>query len=267
MSDTVDRIQVDIQVVIPVYRNAESLEILYQRLSHTFEMLKKSWRIIFVNDHSPDRSMSILKKIAKENENVAVLSLKDNIGQHLAVLTGLWCCREKCSYVVVMDADLQDPPEAIPDMIQKLDQGYGAVFAGRRGRYQSSFRHLTSIIFKYLRYIISKIPSDAGMFVVMKYEMVEKLNTLTARWPSVVSMIGWAGLPIAIIPVKRSSRPTGRSAYNGWKRLKAAYCALVGGICWRCFPKELIRRKTRMANHIEEVIGYLSLDLTKEEIK
>lgn len=267
MSDTVDRDQVEIHVVIPVYRNAESLEILYKRLSHTLEALKKSWRILFVNDHSPDRSMSVLKKMAKENENVTVLSLKDNIGQHLAVLTGLWCCREKCSYVVVMDADLQDPPEAIPYMIQKLDQGYGAVFAGRRGRYQSPLRHLTSGIFKYLRYIISRIPSDAGMFVVMNPEMVEKLNTLTTRWPYVISMIGWTGLPIAVIPVKRSIRPTGRSAYNGWKRLKAAYCALVGGICWRCFPRGLIRRKISMTNHIEEVFGDLSMDLSTGEIK
>lgn len=224
-----------ILVVIPVFRNEESLVELYLRLNRVFRKSNGRWRIVFVDDASPDGSLTVLKDLASREDNVTVLSLKKNVGQHRAVLTGLWYCQGECQYAVVMDGDLQDPPEAIPGMIETLERGYGAVFAGRRGKYESPVRHVTSRLFRHVRRVISRVPVDAGMFVVLSREMVDRISHIFTYWPSVVSMIGWTGLPVTSVPVTRLDRKYGRSAFSGWDRLKAAGNGILGGICWRCF--------------------------------
>jgi glycosyltransferase involved in cell wall biosynthesis len=225
----------EILVVIPVFRNEESLVELYHRISQVFYEQNYRWRIVFVDDASPDNSLMVLRGLAERENNVTVLSLKKNVGQHRAVLTGLWYCQGNCKYAVVMDGDLQDPPEAIPEMIEILERGYDAVFAGRRGKYESSIRHLTSRLFRYARRVINRVPKDAGMFVVLSRKMVERIGSIFTHLPSVVALIGWTGLPVISVPVTRSERKYGCSAFNGRERLKMAAIGLLGGICWRCF--------------------------------
>ena len=107
--------------------------------------------IIFVDDASPDDSALVLITLARTDPTVVVLSLPRNAGQHRAVLRGLALARGD---VVVMDADLQDAPEAIPSLLDKMDEGFAAVFAGRRGNFTPWPRHLTSRAFKYVLHLL-----------------------------------------------------------------------------------------------------------------
>ena len=206
----------DISVVIPVYCNEETLQELYVQLKETFKNL--SYQIVFVNDASPDSSGLILKQLAKADTRVTVLSLEKNLGQHRAVLKGLEI--SKGSVIVTMDADLQDSPLLIPQLIQQLKEGYEAVFAGRRGNYESFIRLATSKVFKTLLHAICKVPVDAGMFVVMSRKMVNAVLKIQMPSPFVVAMIGLTQLPVCSIPCLRKKRFNGKSSYSSWMRLK-----------------------------------------------
>lgn len=214
-----------VTVVIPVYKNSSTLHELHQRLKHIFEKQFLSYKVLFINDACPLGSQIILKEITQSDPNVAVLSLDQNIGQHRAVLIGLQYVQSQ--WVVVMDADLQDPPEAITNLLNKIQEGYTVVFAGRRGRYESRFRHFTSRLFKKLLHLLCGLPSDAGMFLIMNRQMLEYLKVCNYPNPYLVGIIGCANLPLTSIPVKRNMRPFGASAYSTWKRFKVAFLAIA----------------------------------------
>lgn len=215
----------EISIVVPVYRNAETLDELYRRLRHVLEDRRLSYEILFVDDACPGGSLAVLEELARRDPQVAVLALERNVGQHRAVLAGLAHARGK--WVAVMDGDLQDPPEAIPALLARGQAGFAAVFAGRRGRYESPFRLLTSRLFKGLLYLLCGVPADAGLFVVMNRQMVERLLAFGARQPFVVAMIGCSGLPLTSIPVARAQRPSGSSTYSFWGRSKTGFLAIA----------------------------------------
>lgn len=221
----------DVSVVVPVYKNAETLQELYRRLRCVFESRRLSYEVIFVNDACPSGSFSVLKELAENDSRVIVLALERNVGQHKAVLTGLGRARGKCN--VVMDADLQDPPEAIPALLGRLQNGFSAVFAGRRGRYESLFRLFTSRMFKVLLHLLCGVPSDAGLFVAMNREMVESLLSFDGQRPFLTAMISCTGLPLTSIPVERVRRFAGSSAYSFLGRLKSGLRAVRWIISWK----------------------------------
>lgn len=227
----------EISIVVPVYRNADMLKELYRRLHYVLESLSLPCEILFVDDACPADSLAILKALSQGDSRVAVLALERNIGQQRAILMGLNHARGR--YLVVMDADLQDPPEAISDLLAKLQEGFAAVFAGRRGRYESPARLLTSRIFKHLLHLMCGVPADAGMFVAMNRQMVERLLAYREPRPFVLAMIGCTGLPLASIPVVRSQRARGRSGYSLWGRLKTALLALALVPFWKWRPRPL----------------------------
>lgn len=142
------QIDPEISVVVPVYCNADTVSALRERLRQVLESEPLSYEILFVNDACPAESLMALRGLAEGDAAVRVVPLERNVGQHRAVLIGLAQTRGR--HVVVMDADLQDPPEAIPEMRRTLMRGYDAVFAGRRGRYESTGRLVTSRVFKTL---------------------------------------------------------------------------------------------------------------------
>ncbi|MEW6231237.1 MAG: glycosyltransferase family 2 protein [Chloroflexota bacterium] len=221
----------EVGIVVPVYRNAETLQELCCRLRHVLESQQLPFEIIFVDDACPAGSLAILEQLALGDPRVAALALERNVGQHRAVLAGLSLVQGK--WVVVMDADLQDPPEAIPDLLTKMQGGYAAVFAGRCGRYESFFRLLTSRLFKGLLHLLCGVPADAGLFVAMNRQMVERLLAFDEPRPFVVAMIGCTGLPLASIPVLRSQRLSGHSAYTLWKRFMTGCLAISWVLTWK----------------------------------
>ncbi|MFO1518673.1 MAG: glycosyltransferase family 2 protein [bacterium] len=213
----------EVSVVIPVYRNRETLSELHRRLKKTLG--NRRHEMIFVDDHCPRGSLRLLRTLETKHPEVKVIPLKTNRGQHRAVLQGLSLARGK--NVVILDADLQDPPEAIPQLLEKLREGFSAVFAGRRGRYESASRLFTSRLFKTLLHWITGIPRDAGMFVAMDRKMADRLLRFSASRPFLTAMMGLTGLPTVSLPVLRRKRPRGVSAYSDWKRLETGLFAVA----------------------------------------
>lgn len=242
----------EITIVVPVYRNAESLHELYRRLRSVLDNLHPSYEMLFVNDACPT-SLAVLQELARLDPQVAVLALERNVGQHRAVLAGLAHARGK--WLVVLDADLQDPPEAIPDLLTKLKDGPAAVFAGRRGRYESTLRLLGSRLFKRLLHLVCGVPTDAGLFVAMNRQMVERLLPFGLSSPSVVAMIGCIGLPLTSIPVVRVRRPSGRSAYSFWKRFKTGCLTILWVLSWKWRPNRTVSRSYSREAPVRAFIG------------
>ena len=218
-----------ISIVIPIYQNQDTLEELHAQLKDV--LLERPHEMLFVDDASPDRSRAILDILAAQDAHVRVIALETNGGQHRAVLEGLK--NAKGSIIVTMDGDLQDSPSTIPLLIEKLQEGYEAVFAGRKGEYESSFRLWTSKIFKGLLHRICHVPKDAGMFVAMSRKMVDAVLKIEMRAPFVVAMIGLTRLPTHSIPIVRQRREGGKSAYTTWMRLKIGCGALFRSILIR----------------------------------
>ena len=220
---------VNVSVVVPVYRNAPTLPELTYRVSQILSGRNCSFELIFVNDASPDDSAAVLQKLALDEPNIVTITMQENVGQHRAVLAGLRKSRGQA--VLLMDADLQDPPESIPALLNELDAGVSAAFAGRRGAYQSRCRMISSRIFKRLLSRLCGVPRDAGMFVALNRQMVDRVIDLSPPIPFVVAMIGCTGLPTTSIPVARSKRTVGSSAYSAWNRLQAGLRAVACVVC------------------------------------
>jgi len=226
-----------LSVVIPVYRNKETLDALHSRLCQVLQNEKIDYEIIFINDACPDGSLARLEEISRRDKKTLIAVLEKNIGQGKAVLKGLALSRGET--IIVMDADLQDPPEAIPLLMAKLKGGFDLVFAGRRGAYESRFRLLTSYLFKRSLYVLCGLPVDAGLFVAMNRRMVQRLLFYHQPGPSILAMIACTGLSLVSIPVERAKRLRGVSAYSFWKRFKVGF----GGVIWVIYQKLLISRK------------------------
>jgi polyisoprenyl-phosphate glycosyltransferase len=224
-------LSIDVSIVVPVYRNEDTLQELHRRLCQVLEDHQLGFELLFVDDACPAGSLNVLTSLARQDPRIAVLVFETNRGQHQAVLAGLSYARGR--WTVVMDADLQDPPEAIPDLLAKGEEGFATVFAGRRGRYESSWRLLTSRIFKNLLHFLCGVPPDAGIFLAMNQRMQESLLAMKGPSPFIVAMIGCTGWLTTSIPVARASRPSGQSAYSSWGRLRSAWRAIAWVVAWK----------------------------------
>jgi glycosyltransferase involved in cell wall biosynthesis len=222
-----------ISVVIPVYRNATTIGELYTRLTRVLRQLAEPYEIVFVDDACPDDSLRALPSVACADGQVVLCRLPRNVGQQRAVLAGL--ARARGTTCVVMDADLQDPPEAVLDLVSPLSADIAAVFAGRRGVYDTWWRLLTSRVFKTALRALCGTPMDAGLFVAMNAAMRVRLLA-DEPGPSVVAMMGCTRLRMISLPVERSRRADGRSSYTLGDLVKMA--ALT--VAW------LLRRKWQM---------------------
>lgn len=221
----------ELSVVAPVYRNGDTLAELAARVAAMAAREGLAHELILVDDASPDGSAAVALRLAAQRPEVGALALASNVGQHRAALEGF---AHACGrWVVVMDADLQDAPEAIPDLLARARQGFDAVFAGRRGRYEQWHRLLTSRLFKSLLHVVAMVPRDAGMFFVASRRLVDLLTAAVPARPWVVAMVGLAGLPVTSVAVERRPRHDGMSGYTSGMRLRAALGALCFGLAWR----------------------------------
>ena len=196
----------DLAFVVPVYRQPESLSELVRRVQIVADQLKRSSEVILLDDGSPDESWRALQKLAGDNPPaVRALRMPRNVGQHTAVLIGLREARGE--WCVVLDQDLQDPPEAIADLLL-ASEGVDVVFAGRSGVYQPLLRTLSGRAYRYLVGILTSAPDDSGMFFIIRRSAVERLLDLPVTTVSVVAMIGLAGLTCRSQPTRRSPQQT-----------------------------------------------------------
>lgn len=236
-----DRHTSTVSVIIPVFCNAESLRALHRRISRALDQKCIEFELIFVDDASRDNSLSVLRRLTHEDSRIVVLALGHNVGQHAAILIGLHHARGPWS--VIMDADLQDPPEFIPELLAKCQQGYAAVFGGRRGAYESRVRLLTSRLFKLVQHSLTGVPTDAGTFVAIDHTVREALLRMRGPFASIVVMIGCTGLPLASLPAERARRLTGGSTYDWQGRFGSGLRAIFWVLYWK-----FTRASGRMSN-------------------
>jgi glycosyltransferase involved in cell wall biosynthesis len=229
-----------ISVVLPIYLNRPHLPELHRRLTSTLSQSVDRYEIIFVDDHGPDDSLQWLRECRDRDTHVIVVEMPQNVGQHRAVLAGM--LRSSGELVVVMDADLQDPPEAIPQLAAALGPDEGVVFARRVARHQSRGRHVTGRLFKrFLRMVAgSRVPRGTGMFFVASRRVVEAAIGLSGDARYVPMVLDHTGAAMRAIEVEKELRPDNRSAYTASRRLALALGAIRQAIAWR-----MARRRMR----------------------
>jgi polyisoprenyl-phosphate glycosyltransferase len=209
-----------VAVVVPVHGNEDTLPELVRRLSAA--LADRPWRLRLVIDASPDASAEVAARLAQRRRpgagTVVVTVLERNVGQHKALELGLLQEPDADAWVC-LDADLQDPPEAVPALLDRLVRGdVAAVFAGRRGRYEGWARLLTGRVHRALLARLTGLPPGAGAFLAL--DVRGRAVVLERSAPSLVAAIGAAGLPTAAVAVERAARPTGRSAWTARARLR-----------------------------------------------
>jgi polyisoprenyl-phosphate glycosyltransferase len=224
-------------VVIPVYNEAEVLPTLYDRLTRVLNGLGEPYEIIFVDDGSADESPLLLQDLQAKDERVKFLSLSRNFGHQIAITAGL--DHSTGQAVVVMDADLQDPPEVIPRLIEQWRKGYDIVFAVReKRRGEGLFKRATAALFyRILRHLTAtEIPLDAGDFRLMSRKAVETLNDIRERNRFIRGLAGWIGFRQTSVSFVRDIRHAGETKFPLKKMLRFA---LTGIISFSLVPLQL----------------------------
>jgi dolichol-phosphate mannosyltransferase len=210
-------------VVVPIHNEAEVLPMLYQRLTKVMEELGEPYEIIFVDDGSTDESPKLLVELRAQDARVKVVSFSRNFGHQIAITAGL--DYSSGDSVIVMDGDLQDPPEVIPQLIAQRQAGNDIVFAVRASRdSESFFKRLTaSLFYRILRRLTTtEIPVDAGDFRLMSRVAVEALKPIRERNRFVRGLVGWIGFRHTSIKYRRDSRYAGVTKYPLTKMVRFA---------------------------------------------
>ncbi|BCW93405.1 MAG: glycosyl transferase [Thermoanaerobaculum sp.] len=219
---------VELSVVVPVFNEEENLPELYRRLTAVLGTAASSWEILFVDDGSRDRSWEIIRGLAENDPHVRGLRFSRNFGHQMAFAAGLDHARGQA--VVIMDADLQDPPELIPQLLAKHREGYEVVYAVRTARHgETFFKRLTAKLFYRLLARITSvhIPLDTGDFRLMGRRAVEAFRRLPERHRFTRGLVAWLGFPQTGVPYERAPRHAGTTKYPLRKMLRLALDAIT----------------------------------------
>jgi glycosyltransferase involved in cell wall biosynthesis len=211
-------------VVIPVFNEEEVLPETYRRLTGVMEGLSEPYELIFVNDGSRDRSPEILDDLARKDPRVRVIHFSRNFGHQAAITAGMDYARGEA--VIVIDADLQDPPEVIPEMVAKWREGYEVVYGKRAKREGETFfkRFTASFFYRLLRAVTDiDIPLDTGDFRLMDRKVVEVMRLLREKNRFIRGLVAWVGFRQAALEYVRHRRFAGTTKYPLRKMLKLAW--------------------------------------------
>ncbi len=216
-----------LSVVIPVYNEEENLPLLYRRLTRVLLACEPQYEIIFVDDGSRDGGPALLEQWAGQDPRLRLVELARNFGHQTAISAGL--AHTSGQAVIVMDADLQDPPEVLPAFIDKWRQGYEVVYAIRRGRKESwPKRKAYDLFYRLLRKIVAiEIPLDAGDFCIMDRKVVDLLVAMPERNRFVRGIRSWVGLKQTGLAYERQGRHAGHSKYSLGKLLALALDGMI----------------------------------------
>jgi dolichol-phosphate mannosyltransferase len=215
-------------LVVPIYNEETSIAELYRRLSAVMDELGEPVELILVNDGSRDRTLSLLRDLHEKDPRVCYLSLARNFGHQIAVTAGLNFVRGQA--IIVLDADLQDPPELIPVLVEKWKEGYQVVYAQRTQRRQENWfkRFPAYVFYRLLRRLADvEIPLDTGDFCLMDRRVVDVLNAMPERNRYIRGLRSWVGLPQTSIRYERDPRFAGEVKYTFRKSLSLAGNGLV----------------------------------------
>ena len=218
-----------ISIVIPVYNEEKVLEISYNKIRNILENIQKyDYEIIFINDGSKDNTLSILERISNENEKVKILSFSRNFGQEAALTAGLKCVSGDA--IVIIDADLQDPPELITEMLSLWEQGNEVIYGKRKRRKgESAFKLLSAKMFYKTLNALSdvEIPKDTGDFRLVDRKVVDVINSMPEHNKFLRGLFSWVGFKQYAYEYKRDERAAGNSKYPFKKMWKLATDGII----------------------------------------
>ena len=213
-------------MVIPVFNEAENLGVLYARLTKVMHSLDGSHEIIFVDDGSTDDSFNILEALCGQDNHVRAIQLTRNFGQHPAVMAGLDSAQGEV--IVTIDADLQNPPEEIPKLLNKLDEGYEVVFGILTHRKHSFLRNAGSAFTKkVLAEILPTGMTNLSAFRALRSYVAENLKLFSERSKFLDGLICWMGYKIGTVDVQHQKRFAGKTKYNLFKLIRLWFDLVV----------------------------------------
>ena len=218
-----------VSLIIPMYYEEEVAETCYKRVEKVLAGLKNyEYEIIFINDGSKDKTLEILEKIANKDKNVKVISFSRNFGHQAAVTAGLKYISGDA--IVIIDADLQDPPELIPDMLKLWEDGNEVIYGKRNKRKgESAFKLLTAKMFYKTLNALSdvEIPRDTGDFRLVDRKVVDVINALPEHNKFLRGLFSWVGFKQTPFNYERKERVAGKTKYPFKKMVKLASDGIV----------------------------------------
>ena len=232
-----DRQPPALSVVVPVFNEQENIEVLWQRIHSALESASPDYEVVFVDDGSRDATPDLLDALQDEYAEAVVVRLSRNFGHQAAVCAGLEHARGRA--VVVMDGDLQDPPELIPEMLRLWRAGHDVVYAVRRNRCEGIFKRLAYRAFYRLLSVISdlEIPLDSGDFCLMDRRIVDTLNRLPEKARFIRGLRSFLGFRQVGLEYDRPAREAGRPKYT-FRKLSGL--AVDGLVSFSSYPLRMV---------------------------
>ena len=209
-----------ISIIIPAYNEEEALPLLYDRLKKLMEDMKNyEFEILFVNDGSKDKTIEIIKEFRSKDERICYVDFSRNFGKEIAMIAGLDYATGDC--VIFMDADLQDPPELIPELVKYWEEGYDDVYAKRRSRKGETWlkKFTSKMYYRVLQHLTKvEIQEDTGDFRLLDRRCVNALKKLRESQRNTKSMFSWIGYKKKEVLYDRDPRVAGTTKWN-YKKL------------------------------------------------
>lgn len=220
---------VEFSVIIPIYNEELNIPNLVTRLRPVVEKIGMSYELVFVNDGSRDNSIHLIKALALADNRVRYIDFSRNFGHQIAVSAGVDLC--KGNVIAIIDADLQDPPELIEEMIGLIKQGNEVVYAKRRSRKDKSF--IKKIAYKTFYRLLARIsnvdvPLDTGDFRVMTRKVAEVLKNMPEQHKFLRGQIAWLGFKQTFVEYDRDVRAAGEPGYTYKKLFQLAFDGITG---------------------------------------
>ncbi len=219
---------VDIGIVVPAFNEEDNVRPLYERLAAALGEITEHFEILFVDDGSSDNTIQEIEKLQLMDTRVRYVSFSRNFGHEMANTAGFRNVRGDA--VVIIDADLQDPPEVIVDMYRKFKEGYDIVYAKRRKRDRESWlKKSTSKWFYRIMQVLSdtEIPLDTGDFRLLSRRVVDEINNLNEKNRFFRGLTHWVGFDVTYVEYDREARFSGETKYNYIKLFKLAFDAIL----------------------------------------
>jgi len=215
---------VDISVIVPVFNEESNLIVLHERLMNAITSITNDYEIVFVNDGSKDNSLTVLKNLASEFSQIKYIDFSKNFGHQLAVFAGLE--HAKGNAIVIIDADLQDPPELITELYNKMQLGFDVVYAQREQRVGESWHKLLTakLFYRFINKLSDvSIPLDTGDFRIISKKIKDIIVSMPERNKFLRGQIAWAGFNQTSVSYRRDERYSGETNYSYSKMFAFAF--------------------------------------------
>jgi polyisoprenyl-phosphate glycosyltransferase len=219
-----------LSVVIPCYNEADGLEEFHRRLSTVMGRIGEPWEAVYVNDGSRDRTLRLLESLHESDAHTAVVNLSRNFGKEIALTAGL--DHTGGDAIIVIDADLQDPPEVIPELVNAWREGYDMVYAQRRVREGETWmkRKTAEAFYRLMQHVGERVylPQNTGDFRLMSRRALEALLRMREQHRFMKGLFAWVGFPSRAVLYDRAPRHAGSSSWNYWKLWNFALEGITG---------------------------------------